>query len=77
MEIWIHCILYMEMNTHETLYIMPIHGHCTLMYPRLLHVFVVICRDLSLYCINEWLVIPPGSLLLHFRDVSYNVFRPS
>ena len=27
-------------------YIMPIHGHCTLMYLRLLYVFAVICRDI-------------------------------
>ena len=53
-------------NTCHILYIMPIHGHCTLMYPGLLHVFVVTCRDLSLYCIDGWLVLPPGYSLLHF-----------
>ena len=77
MEILIHFILYMAMTTHETLYTMPIHGHCTLMYPILLHVFVVTCRDLSLYHIDEWLVLPPGSSLLHFWDGFYNVFQPS
>ena len=34
------CIFYMAMTTHDTLYIMPIHGHCTLMYPVLLYVYL-------------------------------------
>ena len=40
-------------HTCHILYIMPIHGHCALMYPRLLHIFVVTCRDLSLYCTHS------------------------
>ena len=38
--------------------------------------FTVTCWDLSLYCTREWLVLPPGSSLLHFWD-GYNVFWPS
>ena len=53
-------------HTCHILYIMPIHGHCTLMYLGLIYVFAVISRDLSLYCIDEWLVLPHGSSLLHF-----------
>ena len=77
MEILIHCILYVAMTTHDTLYIIPIHGHCTFMYLGLLYVFAVTCKDLSFYHIDEWLVPPLGSSLLHFWDVFYNVFRPS
>ena len=62
---------------HDTLYIMHIHGHCTLMYPGLLYVFVVTCKDWLLYCTDEWLVLQYGSSLLHLWDGFYNVFRPS
>ena len=59
------------------MFIMHIHGHCTMLYPGLLYfIFVVICWDLLLYCTGEWLVFPPGSSLLHFWDW-YNVFLPS
>ena len=64
-------------HTCHILYIMPIHGHCTLMYPGLLHVFAIACRDWLLICTDEWLVLPLGSSLLHFWDVFYNVFWPS
>ena len=47
---------------------MPIHGHCTLMYPGLLYVLVVMCRVWLLYCTIGWLVLPPGSSSLHFWD---------
>ena len=77
MEILIHCVLYVVMTIHDTLYIMHIHGHCTLMYLGQLHVFAVTCWDLSLYCTDGWLVLPPGYSLLHFWDGFYNVFRPS
>ena len=40
-------------------------------------IFVVICRYLSFYCTDEWLVLPPRSSLLHFWDGFYNVFCPS
>ena len=53
MEIMILCIsysnlsiLYVVMTTHVIFCIMPIHGHCTLMYMRLLYVLAVICRDI-------------------------------
>ena len=55
-------------HTCYILYIMPIHGHCTLMYLRLLYVFADICRDWLLYYIVGWLVLPPGSSSLHFWD---------
>ena len=77
MEILIHCILYMSMITHEILYIMPIHGHCTPMHMGLLNIFTVTCRDWSLYYTDEQLVLAPGSSLIHFWDGFYNVFRPS
>ena len=64
-------------HTCHSLSIMPIHGHCTLMYPGLLYVFAVICRDWLLYCTDGWLVLPPGSSSLHLWDGFYNVFRPS
>ena len=77
MEIFIHYILYVAMTTHDILYTIPIHGHCTLMYLGLLYVFVVTCRDWLFYCTDEWLVLPPGSSLIHLWDGFYNVFRPS
>ena len=42
--------------------IMPIHGHCTLMYPGLLYVFAVMCRVVSLYYANWVVGIPFGTL---------------
>ena len=51
---------------HMSCCIMPIHGHCTLMYPGLLYVFAVMCRDWLLYYIDGWLFLPPGSSSLHF-----------
>ena len=55
-------------HTCHILYIMPIHGHYTLMYLRLLYVFVAICRDWLLYYTDGWLVLPLGSSSLHFWD---------
>ena len=88
MEILIHCIspswrfylLYIVHGNDHTchiLYIMPIHGHCTLMYPGLLYVFVVICRDWLLYYTDGWLFLPTGSSSLRLWDGFYNVFRSS
>ena len=62
---------------HMTLYISCLFMASTLMYPVLLYVFAVTCRYVSLYCTDEWLVLPPGSSLLHLWDGFYNVFRPS
>ena len=42
------------MNTHVIFCIMPIHGHCTLMYPGLLYVFAVMCRVVSFYSV-DWM----------------------
>ena len=39
-------ILYMVITTHVMFCIMPIHGHCTLMYSGLLYLLVVMCRVL-------------------------------
>ena len=62
------CILYMAMTTYVIYCIMPIHGHCTLMYLGLLYVCVVMCRVVSLYYV-DWVVgIPLGSSSLHFLD---------
>ena len=47
---------------------MPIHGHCTIMYLRLLYVFAFMCRVLVLYYTIGWLVLPPGSSSLYFWD---------
>ena len=68
MEILIYYILYMVMTTHVILCIMPIHVHCTLMYPGLLYVFAVIGRVTSLYY-DGWVAdLPLGSSSLHFWD---------
>ena len=58
------CILYVAMTTYVLSCFMPIHGYCTLMYPGLLYVFVVICRVVSLYS-ADWV---PGFhwVLYHF-----------
>ena len=61
-------ILYMVMTTHVTFCIMPIHGHCTLMYLGLLYLFAVMCRVWSLYCTVGWMVLPPSCSSLHFWD---------
>ena len=58
------CILYMTMNTYVISCIIPIHGHCTLMYPGLLYVFVVICRVVSLYYV-DWVASLPFGILHH------------
>ena len=53
------------------------HGHCTLMYPRLLYVFAVMHRVVSLYS-ADWMA---GSSTRFFITSllgwTYNVFRPS
>ena len=52
---WDRYSLYIVRDDDHTwyLYIMPIHGHCTLMYPELLYVFAVICIYWLLYCTDE------------------------
>ena len=54
--------------TCDILYIMHIHGHCTLMYPGLLYVFTLICRVVSLYYADWVAGLPLGSSSLHFCD---------
>ena len=51
--------------------IMPIHGHCTLMYLGLLYVFAVMCRVVSLYY-TDWVV---GLLfgILHHSTSSFPI----
>ena len=55
-------------HTCHNLYIMPIHSHCTLMYPGLLYVFAIICRVISWYHADWVAGIPLGSSSLHFWD---------
>ena len=47
--------------------IMPIHGHCTLMYLGLLYVFPVMCRVVSLYYVDSVAGIPFG-ILHHYTS---------
>ena len=49
MEMLIYVYCFLAMTTYVISCIMPIHGHCTLMYLGLLHVFAIMCRDVSLY----------------------------
>ena len=56
------CILYMAMTTYVISCIMPIHGHCTLMYPGLLYVFAVMYRVVSLYYVDCVAGLPFGIL---------------
>ena len=55
-------------HTCHILYIMHIHGHCTLMYPGLLYVLAFMCRVWLLYYNLGWLVLTPVSSSLHFWD---------
>ena len=65
------------MNTYVISYIMPIHGHCTLMYPGLLYVFAVMCRFVSLYS-DDWMASSStGFFITSLLGWTYNVFRPS
>ena len=58
------CILYVAMTTYVISCIMPIHGHCTLMYLRLLYVLAVICRVVLLYY-ADWVAGLPFGILHH------------
>ena len=71
------CILYVEMTTYVISCIIPIHGHCTLMYPGLLYVFAV-CTELY-HCtmIIGWLVFHLGSFITPLLGWTYNLFLPS
>ena len=58
------CILYVAMTTYLISCIMPIHGHCTLMYLGLLYVLAVICRVVLLYY-ADWVAGLPFGILHH------------
>ena len=58
------CIWYMALTTYMICCIMPIHGHCTLMYLGLLYVLAVICRVVSLYY-ADWVAGIPFGILHH------------
>src|SRR5713101_4718222 len=58
------CILYVAMTTYVISCIMPINGHCTLMYPGLLYVLAVICRVVLLYY-ADWVAGLPFGILHH------------
>ena len=58
-------ILYVAMTTHVIFCIMPIHGHCILMYLGLVYLLEVMCIVSSLYYTIGWMVLPPGSSSLH------------
>ena len=68
------CILYMAMTTYVISCIMPIHAHCTLMYPGLLYVFAELY-----YCtlLIGCLVFHLGPFITPFLGWTYNIFRPS
>ena len=56
------------MTTYVISCIMPIHGHCTLMYLGLLYVFAVMCRVVLLYYADWVAGLPFDPLSLHFWD---------
>ena len=70
-------ILYVVMTTHVIFCIMPIHGHCTLMYLGLLHLLAVMCRVWSLYCTDWMASSSTGFFITPLLGWTYNVFRPS
>ena len=63
--------LYVEMTTHVIFCIMPIHGHCNLMYPRLMYVPAVTSRDICTILLDGWFFITP------LLWCNYNVFQLS
>ena len=78
METILHYILYVVMTTHD-ICLLCLFMAIVLICIRNFYVYfisAVRCRYLSLYYTDEWLVLPPGSTLLHFWDY-YNAFRPS
>ena len=62
---------------HMLYCIMPIHGHCTLMYLGILYVFAVICRVVSLYSADWMAGSSTGFFITSFLGWTYDVFRPS
>ena len=78
MEIIIHCILFVDMTTHDIclLFLLMAIVLICIWDCYAYFISIVICRDLLFCCANEWLILPPGSSLLHSWDC-YNVFCPS
>ena len=64
------------MTTYVIFCIMPIHGHCTLMYLGLLYVFVVMCIVVSLYSVDWMVGSSTGFFITSFLGWTYNVFWP-
>ena len=62
---------------HMSYCIMPIHGHCTLMYLGLLQLIAVMCRVVSLYYADWVAGFSTGFFITSFMGWTYNVFRPS
>ena len=62
-------ILYMVMTTHAIVCIIPIHGHCTLMYPGLLYAFEVICKAICTILLDGWFF----HLVLHHSTSGMNL----
>ena len=52
------------MTTYVTSCMMPIHGHCTLMYPGLLDVLAIMCRVVLVYY-ADWVAGLPFRILHH------------
>ena len=57
--------------------IMPIHGHCTLLYPGLVYLFAVMYRVVSLYSVDWMAGSSTGFFITSLLGWTYNVFRPS
>ena len=64
MDILIYVYCTWAMTTYVISCIMPIHGHCTLMYPGLLYVFAIMCRVVLFYY-ADWVAGLPFGILHH------------
>ena len=69
-------ILYVVMTTYVISCIMPIHGHCTLMYLGLLYVFTVCAKLYHCTMLIGRLVFHLGSFITPLLGWTYNVFQP-
>ena len=78
--LWISFSLYIVRGDDHMWHIFVYYAYSWPLYSYVFEtptcIFVVTCWALSLYWIDEFLVLPPGSSLLHFWD-GYNVFWPS
>ena len=65
------------MTTYVIFCIMPIHGHCTLVYSGLLDVFAVMCRVVSLYYADWVAGLPFGihksTMSMNRHDTKYHI----